>query len=248
MSKRQVTQEQRRKEQVRSRIMIIGLVAAGIVIFALTIIHTTASLTPPAVNEISITPVTLKVIHPSMDGLHMGDPNAPIKIDVWQDFQCPICKYYTDNIEPQIIKNYIETGKVYYTFHFLPIIEQNSTPPTQESHQAANAAMCANEQGHFWDYHDLLFANWIGENVGSFSDTRLVAFAKALNLKMSEFNRCFQAKRYNVQIDQDYAAGLAKGAQGTPSIFLNGTLLTPGYLPTYGQIAQAIDAALAGHQ
>ena len=215
-------------------------------IFAFTIMRTTAVFPPPAANEISITPITLKVIHASVDGLHLGNPNASIKIDVWEDFQCPICKYYTANIEPQIIKNYIEPGKVYYTFHFLPIIEQNSTLPSHESHQAANAAMCANEQGHFWDYHDLLFANSLGENVGSFTDTRLVAFAKGLNLKMSDFNQCFQAKRYNVQIDQDYAAGLAKGAQGTPSIFLNGSLLTPGYLTQYDQIAQAIDAALAG--
>jgi protein-disulfide isomerase len=245
MSKRHVTQEQLRRENLRSLIMIIGVVAAGIVIFAFTILRTTNTFTPTVTADISITPITPKVIHISVDGLHIGSPNAPVKIDVWEDFQCPICKYYNDNIEPQLIKNYIETGKVYYTFHFLPIIEQNSTLPSHESHQAANAAMCANEQGRFWDYHDLLFANALGENVGSFTDTRLIAFARGLNLKMSDFNQCFQAKRFYAQIDQDYAAGLAKGAQGTPSIFLNGTLLTPGYLSQYNQISQAIDSALA---
>jgi protein-disulfide isomerase len=248
MSKRHVSQEQLRKEKIQSLIMIIGVAAIGIVIFAFTLLRTAGSVTPPAATEISITPITLKVIHTKVDGLHIGSPNAPVKMDVWEDFQCPICKYYVDNIEPSVIQNYIETGKVYYTFHFLPIIELNSTTPSHESHQAANAAMCANEQGHFWDYHDLLFANALGENAGSFTDTRLIAFAKGLNLKMSDFNQCYQAKRYNTQIDQDYAAGMAKGAQGTPSIFLNGTLLTPGYLSSYAQISQAIDAAIAARK
>ena len=247
MSKRHVTQEQLRKEKKSSLAMIFGLVVTGILIFTFTVMRTTNAFTPPAVaTEIAITPITLKVIHTAQDGLHIGNSNAPVKIDVWEDFQCPICKYYTDSIEPLVIKNYIETGKVYYTFHFLPIIEQNSTLPTHESHQAANAAMCANEQGHFWDYHDLLFANALGENVGSFTDVRLAAFARGLNLNMNDFNQCFQAKRYYAQIDQDYKAGMAKGAQGTPSIYLNGTLLTPGYLSQYNQISQAIDTALAG--
>jgi protein-disulfide isomerase len=247
MSKPQVTQKQRRKEQLRSGIIIIGLVAATIVIIALTLVHTTSNIVSPGVDEISIPSITPNLIHASVDGLHLGNPNASIKMDVWQDFQCPICKYYTDNIEPEIIKNYIETDKVYYTFHFLPIVERNSNPPTQESHLAANAAMCANEQGHFWEYHNLLFANVQGENVGSFTDVRLVAIAKAVKLNINEFNQCYQSKRFNAQIDQDFAAGLALGAQGTPSIFLDGTQMTPGYLPTYDQIAKAIDTAIAGH-
>jgi len=248
MSKPKVTQEQLRKEHLRSSILIIGLVAAGIGLIVITVVNTTANHTPSTVDQLPFKMVTLSTIYARANGLHLGNPAAPVKMDVWQDFQCPICTYYTENFEPRVISNYVETGKVYYTYHFLPIIELNSNPSTRESHQAANAALCANEQGHFWDYHNLLFANWIGENVGGFSDTRLVVFARALNLNLNKFNQCFQSSRYEAQIDQDLAAGQAQGAQGTPSIYLNGTLLTPGYLPTYDQLTQAIDAALAGHQ
>jgi protein-disulfide isomerase len=247
MSKPKVTRKQLRREKLRSWIIIIFVAAAGVGLFAMMIINTPVnSALPTTTPEIPIKLIPTKIINAPADGLHLGNPAASVKIDVWEDFQCPICTYYTENIEPQLIKNYIETGKVYYTFHFMPIIELNSTPPTKESHQAANAALCANEQGRFWDYHHRLFANSEGENVGSYTDARLIAIANALKLNMSKFEQCYKQNRYQAQIDQDYKAGLAKGAQGTPSIYVNGTLLTPGELPTYAQIAHIIDTILAG--
>jgi protein-disulfide isomerase len=247
MSKPKVTQQQLRKERWFSRVIVISLAAVGILLIVITVINTSTNRSQLASSDYPIKVTTPQAIHAEVNGLHLGSPSAAVKLDAWEDFQCPICTYYTENIEPQIIQNYVETGKVYYGFHFLPIIELNSTPPSRESHQAANAALCANEQGRFWDYHDMLFANWIGENIGGFTDTRLAAIAQQLNLNLNKFRQCYQARRYDAQIEQDYAAGQAAGAQGTPSLFLNGTLLTPGYLPTYNQIAQALDAALVGH-
>ena len=90
---------------------------------------------------------------------HLGDPNAPVKVDVYEDFRCSACLYYTQNVEPQIIQNYVETGKVYYTYHFFIVIDGNDG--TDASYRSANAALCAGEQGHFWDYHDTLYANQI---------------------------------------------------------------------------------------
>ncbi len=196
--------------------------------------------TPTPAGGSGVTPIATRVFNTKVDGLHLGDPNAPVKIDVWEDFQCSACLNYTQTIEPEEITNLIDAGKVYYTYHFFIVIDQGSTG---ESHQAANAAMCANEQGRFWDFHDILVANNMGENVGSFTDTRLEAMAQDLRLDMNAFNACFQANKYQAQIEADMAAGAAKGVQGTPSVFVNGTLLTPGYIPTYDQIAQAVQAA-----
>ena len=53
----------------------------------------------------------------------MGNPNAPVKMDLWEDFQCSGCWSYTKNLEPQILQTYVDTGKVYYTFHFYPFID-----------------------------------------------------------------------------------------------------------------------------
>jgi len=194
--------------------------------------------------SVTVTPITPRVFKSTVDGVHLGNANAPVKIDVWEDFQCSSCLSYSQNIEPQVIQALIDTGKVYYTFHFFPFIETLSTVPDSESHQAANAAMCAADQGRFWDYHDILFANWIGENAGSYTDVRLIAFAKALNLNMTQFNQCYQAKTHQAEIDADMAAGQAKGVDGTPSLFVNGTLVAPGFIPSFDQIQQAVTAAL----
>ena len=137
----------------------------------------------------------------------------------------------------------VASGKVYYTFRHFPFLDDNAA--SRESDQAANASMCAAEQGRFWDYHDILFANWNSENAGAFSDRRLVAYAETINLDMDSFNSCFEANKYKAQIDEDLAAGNRAGVTGTPSLFVNGQQLTPGFIPSFEDISQAVEAALA---
>jgi predicted DsbA family dithiol-disulfide isomerase len=71
--------------------------------------------------------------------------------------------------------------------------------------------MCANEQGRFWDYHDMLFANWDGENQGAYADRRLRAFADSLGLDKNAFGQCFDENRYKDQIDADRSAAEQAG-------------------------------------
>jgi protein-disulfide isomerase len=248
MGKRQEIRKSRQRERVRNRILVIGMVTLGALLiglaFILPMINTVrngGSKTPSA-NE--ITPITPQVINAKVDGQHLGDPNAPVKIDVWEDFQCPACKNYSQIVESQVITHYVETGKVYYTFHFYPLIDGGNV--TGESHHSANAAMCASEQGRFWDYHAILFTNWNGENQGSFADDRLVAFAESLGLDLTAFNTCFQSDRYADFINQDLLAGQTAGVSGTPSVFVNGQIVTPGFVPSYEQLAAVIETALAG--
>jgi predicted DsbA family dithiol-disulfide isomerase len=89
----------------------------------------------------------------------------------------------------------------------------------------------------------MLYANWSGENVGTFADKRLVAFAEALGLDMQKFNSCFQENRYKAEIDADIAKATQMGVQGTPSVCINGTLLKPGFVPSFEDIKQAVEAA-----
>lgn len=248
MGKRQEMRASRKRERGRNRILMIGMVGVGALLIGfafifpmMNIFKDSTSKTPDASVITQITPM---VFNTRVDGQHLGDPDAPVKVDVWEDFQCPSCKRYSQQVESQVITNYVETGKVYYTFHFYPFIDGGDS--TGESHQSANAAMCASEQGRFWDYHAILFANWSGENEGSFSNARLVAFAESLGLDMNTFNTCFQAGRYADRINQDYIDGQAAGVTGTPSVFVDGQIVTPGYIPSYDQVAAAIETALAG--
>jgi protein-disulfide isomerase len=241
MSKREAIRAQRQRRKRQQRITTI-LVISGIVLVlaALFISPYVVNALRPVGAIATITPFE----RPLVDGRAMGNPDAPVVVEVFEDFQCPNCKGYSDNAEKSLVESdYITSGQVYYVFRQFPFIDSNLA--TQESHQAANASMCAAEQGRFWDYHDMLFTNWSGENEGAFTDQRLTAFAEALNLDMKQFNACFKGNLYKSQIDSDLNIGQKYGVHGTPSVFVNGVAVRPGYVPTYDDLKQAIDAALA---
>jgi protein-disulfide isomerase len=248
MSKRQEIRERRRKEQIRNRIIVISAVVVGSLLVAFALIlpsinnaQVSASATQTAVNATPVPVLTIvpRTFNTQVNGQHLGDPNAPVKLDAYEDFRCSACAYYEANVEPQIIKDYVDTGKVYYTYHFFIVIDGNDG--TDASYRAANAALCAGEQGHFWDYHDTLYANQITESASLYTDPRLITMAKNLGLDMTAFNQCYQAKKYASVIQNDIAQGNALKITGTPTIFVDGKQIS-----NFTQTAQAIDAALAG--
>jgi protein-disulfide isomerase len=240
MSKRQVRREQRRKQEKQQRVAILGIVIVGALLLAFALIYPNLK---PIDDVIPVTPHA----YSQVDGTTLGNPDAMVSVDVWEDFQCPACRNYSESTEPLIIQNYVDTGQVRYTFHQYPFIDDLAS--SKESDQSANASMCAAEQNRFWEYKEILFANWNGENLGSFSDRRLVAFAEAINLDMRAFRDCFNNNRYKESIDQDFNAGKDLGVNSTPSIFVNEQLVVnsqgENYVPSYEDIAAAIDAALA---
>ncbi|MBK8617464.1 MAG: thioredoxin domain-containing protein [Anaerolineales bacterium] len=91
----------------------------------------------------------------------MGNPDAPVHIIEYGDFQCPYCLKFWSETEPQLIEEYVNTDQVYFEYRAYPIIGP-------ESSWAAEGAYCAGDQGRFWEFHDTLFANWSGENVGDY--------------------------------------------------------------------------------
>jgi protein-disulfide isomerase len=109
------------------------------------------------------------------------------------------------------------------------------------SYRAANAAMCASEQGKFWEYHKTLFANQITEDASYFTDARLVTMAENINLNMTAFNQCYEAKKYASAVNADIAEAQSLNLSFTPSILVNGTLIQ-----SFGDLTTTIDAALAG--
>jgi protein-disulfide isomerase len=241
MNRRDAIKAQRTKKKRQQRMNTILWVGGFIILLVVILISPTIyNSLKPAGSFVRITPQA----RPMGNGKTFGNPNAKVKIQVFEDFQCPACKEFSTSIEPQLAQStYISNGQVYYEFMQFPIIDSGSI--TKESHQAANASMCASEQGKFWDYHDILFTNQGGENTGSFSDKRLQAFAQSLGLDMTAFNKCFSANKYSAEIDANYKKGIAAGVNSTPTVLLNGAEITPGVIPTYEQIKSAIDTALA---
>ena len=247
MSKRQEIRERRRREQIRNRIIgIVAVVVVALLIAFLLIVPsirtatTAAKATKSAENATPVPVVTItpRVFNAKVDGVHLGDPNAPVKVDAYEDFRCSACLAYSKTVEPQIIQDYVETGKIYYTFHSYIVIDQDGT---DASYRSANAAMCASEQNRFWDFHDTLYANQITEDASLFTDARLVVMAGNLKLDMTAFNQCYQAKKYASVVKNDIAQGQSLKINGTPSIFVNGVLVS-----NFSNSVQEIDAALAG--
>ena len=233
------------KARIKRHLLILMIMIGAAVILTLGCIATAprAQVETPAPVVGTVYPITPRPRFMA-NGVAAGDPKVKARIDVYEDFQCPACREYTQSIEPQLMRNDVATGKVYYVFHSFLVIDQATwDSPKKESHQAANAAMCAADQNRFWDYHDILFNNWTGENAGDFTDPRLIAYAQSLNLDMKKFNACFKANSFKGNIDADIASGTKLGVEGTPSIFVNGVQVTPGYMPTYDLILQAIATA-----
>lgn len=137
---------------------------------------------------------------------------------------------------PQLIKTYVEVGKLRIVWHDFTWIGQ-------ESRQAAQAARCAGKQSKFWPYHDYLYANQRGYNQGHFSVANLKQFAMIVGLEASEFDACLDAGGDLATIQQELSAGREQGITATPAFNLNGQRLV-GALD-FATFARAIDAALA---
>ena len=175
--------------------------------------------------------------YPLADDNRMGDPEAPVKIIVYSDFQCVYCMNYWDETEPLIIENYVEPGLVFYEYRsFGDFLGPQSAT-------AAEAAYCAGDQGQFWAYHDILFLNWTGEGGGDYSFARLQGYADALGLDVKQFSDCLENGKYRYKVEEDVTNARADDINATPSFLINGELVE-GALP-YSAFESEIEAALA---
>jgi protein-disulfide isomerase len=146
---------------------------------------------------------------------YLGDENAPITMVEFGDYQCFFCNRYFHETEHEVLKNYVETGKVKILFKDFTIIGPDSI-------NAAHATHCANEEGKFWEYHNILYNNWTGENNGWASSENLFKFAKEIGLDTDNFSECMLEARYQDMIIASNNDAKALGIDGTPGFFIIG--------------------------
>lgn len=237
ISKRQALRQERARRAQRQRILIIG----GIVLFVIVVIGLVAASNPSiaGVGEFTrITPGAYK----NENGMKLGDPNAKVVIDLFEDFKCSACQSYTASIEPRVIAELVDTGMALYVFHNFAFMYTEDSG-VSDSTISAHGAMCAAEQNRLWDFKKLVFTN-LQFIVGEFSEDKMVAFADSLELDTSQFKQCIDEKRYQAEIDADLSLGDQMGVSGTPSVFVNGVDVKPGYVPSFEEIKAAVEAAL----
>ena len=143
----------------------------------------------------------------------LGNPNAPITMVEFGDYQCTFCSKFFHETENPIITNYIKTGKVKILFKDYIILGQDSI-------NAANAAHCANDQKLFWKYHSMLYNNWAGEDTGWADLAHLHEFANTLGLDMDVFSTCMSDLKWNELVNLSSKDGQKLGVSGTPTFFV----------------------------
>lgn len=147
---------------------------------------------------------------------YLGNENAPITLVEFGDYQCFFCNKFFHDTETNIVKNYVETGKVKIIFKDFTIIGPDSVG-------AANGAHCAKDQGKFWEYHDELYNNWNGENNGWASSENLVKFAQNIGLNEEEFSQCMTDGKYKKLVEDSSNDARNLGITGTPAFFVIGS-------------------------
>ena len=234
MSKRAELRERREQRKRRQRLVIILAVAGGaIAIAALLILQNNAPIGTIA------TPVSAS--YPQPDGSAMGDSAAPVVIEEYSDFQCPFCRRFHDETLPLIVRDYVATGKVYFSYRHFPVVDRGAL--VGESHLAATAAVCAARQNLFWPFHDIVFANATGENIGDFTSRRLETMAETVGVDLTAYRDCLANGDPETVVRSDVASGTEAGLSSTPSFVINGDLLV-GAQP-YEVFQSSIEAALA---
>jgi protein-disulfide isomerase len=182
----------------------------------------------------AITPASI-----ATNGTTLGAADAKHTIDLYEDYQCPVCRDFTANTEPLLVGNYVIGGRAKMVFHDYIVIDKLPTSIGTESLDAANAARCAADQGQFWLMHDWLFNNQYAEGSGAFTKDRLKSIGQAAGIKdINKFNSCVDSGTHNDEIKTET---VPSGVTGTPTIAVDGVLLS-GY--DYATISAALDKAL----
>jgi protein-disulfide isomerase len=153
-----------------------------------------------------------------------GDSAARVAIIEYADFECPFCGQYTRDVYPQIVKNYISTGKIKYFYRDLPL--------SIHSHAmiAAQAAHCARDQGKFWEMHDSLFTNQ-----AALTEKDMSKRAQSLGMDSTQLTQCLSSQKYSDEIRKSVTEALSMGIQGTPMFFL-GMIQDNGNVVKVGKI------------
>jgi protein-disulfide isomerase len=172
---------------------------------------------------------------PADDPRAIGDPNAPVTIIEYSDFQCPFCLRHIQQVFPELKAKYIDTGKVRYVFRNFIAVPQHYAAPA-----AAVAGMCAAEQGQFWPLHDKLFTSvpqWSFNPITS--PDSFSKYAKEIGLDVEKFDACQLNSDISDQVLAEGQVALQLGIDGTPG-FMVGQYFVSGAQPL-----SAFDAAIA---
>jgi protein-disulfide isomerase len=171
-------------------------------------------------------------------GITQGQPNAPVVVMEFADFQCGACAYFATYYKP-LMKEWVDNGTVRFVWYDYPLVEMH-----QNAMLAARAGRCANEQNQFWAYHDIVFSRQSEWAETTDAAKRFVDYAQQAGLERGAFTQCLRSDKYQKEVSESHQLGSTFGVSGTPTLFVNGKRVeTP---TTRAQWEQVIRQAQGG--
>ncbi|MEK6719252.1 MAG: thioredoxin domain-containing protein [Chloroflexota bacterium] len=201
----------------------------------------------PPVGNFLIPPATIPA-GIAVDGESAGRPDAALVLEIYGDYQCPVCARFAREYLGRLVADFVQPGDLRVVDRAIAFL---GTGRPDESEQAAIGAACAAEQNRYWPFHDILLWNQHGENEGAFSRERLAAMADAVGLERGAWDACVADPARLAAIRLATADAAAAQIVSTPTLVLGnandpaGGERIVGMPRTYEELAAAIRARLA---
>jgi protein-disulfide isomerase len=236
---RQRMQERRATQSRRRTQIIIAVVVVAVAAVAILVLLSRPGTDSVASVASDYGDLTQEVLRDEQGiGLAIGDPNAPVTLTEYSDFSCPHCAHLSETID-KLIDDYVREGDLRIVYKPVAFVY----PPY--STLAAQAAICAADQGHGWEMADQIWAMYNDTGPGAYTQQQFVTAAGNIGLDTSAFRTCFNSSATNQAVQDVIAEAQTLGITGTPTVYLNGEpLVYRGAEEAYGDFTAAIDQAL----
>jgi protein-disulfide isomerase len=176
-----------------------------------------------------------------LDGPNVGPAGAPVVMQVYEDYQCPICARYSLDVEPSLVNKYAAAGQLRIEHNDIAIL--GSGGADDESVITAKGAYCANEQDKYWSYAHWIYNNQLGENKGDFNKDRVTQIAVAAGVEEQAFSSCLDGEAALTHVSDTTAKAVGLGINSTPTMYIGGQQVVG--LKSVAELSALIDAELA---
>ncbi|SHN29030.1 DsbA family protein [Cryptosporangium aurantiacum] len=174
----------------------------------------------------------------TLAGVTVGQADAPVTVDVYLDFQCPVCKTFEDE-SGATLQKYVDEGTVRLVYHPVAYLDRFSSG-TKYSSRSSSASGCASDAGKFPEFLTALFGNQPEEGGTGLTDETMISLASKAGITGDTFAECVKDQKYADWTKAVTDEASKSGVTGTPTVKVDGTALEN---PTTANLTAAIDAA-----
>ena len=150
-------------------------------------------------------------------GVRLGSADAPVTIIEFGDYQCPGCGVFASRVKPVLKQRYIDSGQAQFIYYDFPLVSIHAN-----AFLAARAARCAEDQGKFWEYHDLVFARQSDWSTERNAEETFIELGSLVGLDQETFEDCVRSDAHAELVSANSALGDKLGVASTPTLFVNG--------------------------